>query len=239
MVPPTPQRIPGRGALAALAALALLTQAAACSNKKGDGAAGGEGGAPGGGGSPSAPDGGFGFGTGGAPGPGGGTGGVPGVSGAYPCLGSPEGTCAGKVYKGQSLPTDLFVMFDQSGSMLKKDDNITTRMDAVRNGVYQFMAAPESSGVGIGIGYFGYHPLSCGCTSCNPADYATPTVTIGPLPGQAAAIMGSLAGIIPTGETPTGAAIRGACMYARSRKVAEPTRNLAILLVTDGEPEAP
>jgi hypothetical protein len=226
--------------LAVVAALELLVSSAACSHKESGGAA------PGAevdaGGAPNVPDGSFGF-TVSDAGPGGGAGGagsVPGTMGAYNCLDMPrDGVCAGKLYKGQSLPTDIFVMFDQSGSMLKKDDGVTTRMDAVRSAVDQFMKAPESSGVGIGIGYFGFHPLSCACTSCNPADYATPKVTIGTLPDQAAAIMGSLNGIMPTGETPTGAAIRGACMYARDRKAAEPTRNIVILLVTDGEPEAP
>ena len=237
MVPPPQNKFLGRGALAALA---LLTQLAACSHKDGDGNAGGGAGS-GGSGSGNSPDGNFGFTVNDAGASQGGSGGVPGVTGAYPCLGNPAGTCAGKLYKGQSLPTDLFVMFDQSGSMLKKDEDGggLTRMDAVRNAVDQFMMAPESSGVGIGIGYFGFHPLACACTSCNPMDYATPKVTIGPLPGQAAAIMGSLKEIQPTGETPTGAAIRGACMYASARKAAEPTRNLSILLVTDGEPEAP
>jgi hypothetical protein len=222
--------------------LALLGHVAACSDKKNDGAGGGamdDGGLPGSG----APDASFTFNradSGGGPG-GGGTGGVPGVSGAYPCLenGQGQGACAGKLYKGQSLPTDIFVMFDQSGSMLKMDDGVTKRIDAVRSAVDQFMKAPESAGVGIGIGYFGYHPLTCACTSCNPADYATPKVDIGALPGHAAAIMGSLNGIMPVGETPTGAAIRGACMYAKARKAAEPKRNIVILLVTDGEPEAP
>lgn len=186
-----------------------------------------------------APDGSFGFqprDTGSGQG---GAGGTPGVSGAYPCLENSQGACVGKLYRGQSLPTDIFVMFDQSGSMLTKDDGVTTRMDAVRSAVDQFMKAPESSGVGIGIGYFGYHKLECACTSCNPADYATPKVPIAPLPDQAAAIMGSLNGIAPTGETPTGAAIRGACTYAKSRKAADPTRNVVVLLVTDGQPEAP
>src|SRR5205814_5928545 len=126
--------------------------ALACSHKNGDGAAGGptdDGAASG------APDASFGFSPVDALAGQGGAGGVPGVSGAYPCLDNPQGVCAGKLYKGQSLPTDLFVMFDQSGSMLKKDDGVTTRMDAVRNAVDQFMKAPESSGLGIGIGYFG------------------------------------------------------------------------------------
>jgi hypothetical protein len=214
----------------------LTLWTAACSSNHG-GAGGG--GVDDGGASSTSPDSNFGFVVSDASAGQGGTGGVPGVSGAYPCLDNATGACAGKLYKGQSLPTDLFVMFDQSGSMLKKDDGVTTRMDAVRNAVDQFVHAPESAGVGIGIGYFGFHPLMCACTSCNPTDYATPKVTIAPLPEQAGAIMASLKGIEPTGETPTGAAIRGACMYARTRKVAEPTRNISILLVTDGEPEAP
>jgi hypothetical protein len=228
MVPTPRLRILGRRA--------LLLLALACSHKPGDGSGGTptDDAAP-----PAAPDGSFGFSRFDAVEGQGGAGGVPGVSGAYPCLDNPMGACAGKLYKGQSLPTDLFVMFDQSGSMLKKDDGVTTRMDAVRNAVDQFMQAPESSGLGIGIGYFGFHPLMCACTSCNPTDYATPKVTIGALPGQATAIMTSLKGIEPTGETPTGAAIRGACMYTKARKAADPTRNVIILLVTDGEPEAP
>jgi hypothetical protein len=169
----------------------------------------------------------------------GGSGGVPGTMGAYPCLDNQGGACAGTLYKAKGLPTDIFVMFDQSGSMAKKDDGVTMRMDAVRNAVDQFMAAPESNGLGVGIGYFGSQPLTCACTSCNPADYATPAVAVGALPAQAAAINASLKGIMPTGETPTGAAIRGACTYTKGLKSADPMRNVIILLVTDGEPEAP
>jgi hypothetical protein len=215
----------------------ILLATLACSSKSSDGT-------PGttmdDAGSPPGPDGSFGF-TPHDAAPGQGTGGVPGTSGAYPCLDNPMGACAGTLYKGQSLPTDLFVMFDQSGSMLTKDPDGggMTRMNAVRNGVYQFLQAPESAGLGVGIGYFGYHPLSCMCTSCNPVDYATPKVEIGELPGQAAALMTSLGAIEPTGETPTGPAIRGACMYAKARKAANPMRNISILLVTDGIPEAP
>jgi hypothetical protein len=222
-----------------LASLALVLALTACSKKGDEGPAAGSGAdaAP----TTMAPDGGFGFTPGGdgMQAQNGGTGGIPGVTGAYPCLGTPDGTCAGQLYKGRSLPTDIFVMFDQSGSMLQKDDNGITRIDAVRNAVDQFVHAPESAGLGIGIGYFGYHPLMCACTSCNPTDYATPKVTIGTLPEQATAIMNSLKGIEPTGETPTGAAIRGACMYARTQKTAQPDHNVVILLVTDGEPEAP
>jgi hypothetical protein len=215
-----------------------VLMAAACSHKD-DGAASGSA-LPDAATAAPVPDGSFGFSVNDGMVGAGGTGGVPGVSGEYPCLDNAQGACAGMLYKGQSLPTDLFVMFDQSGSMLLKvEDGVTTRIDAVRAAVDQFMHAPESSGLGIGIGYFGFQPLSCACTSCDPADYATPKVPIGLLPDQATPIMASLNGVQPTGETPTGAAIRGACTYARGRKASDPTRNIVILLVTDGEPGAP
>jgi hypothetical protein len=140
---------------------------------------------------------------------------------------------------GQGLPVDIHLMFDQSGSMAIKDDGTTMRLDAVRGAIDQFVRSPDSRDLGVGVAYFGHQPLMCGCTSCNPADYARPAVPVAGLSGNASAIMGSLSAIEPTGETPTGAAIRGACTYTRSRKQADTGRNPVIVLVTDGEPKAP
>jgi hypothetical protein len=97
--------------------------------------------------------------------------------------------------------------------------------------------APESAGIGAGVGVFGHLPLTF--TSCDPADYADPLAPFGLLPGYAGDIMRALDGLEPTGETPTGAAIRGACTYTRAWKTAHPTHSTFILLVTDGRPEAP
>ena len=147
--------------------------------------------------------------------------------------------CAGALYHGQALPLDVYIMFDESGSMATMDDGVTMRMDAVRNAVSQFLADPDSAGISVGIGYFGTQPLSCACTSCNPNDYATPAVPLGLLPGAAPALVASLSKQAPTGETPTGAALRGACSYATSAKQARPDHAVVILLVTDGIPQAP
>jgi len=147
--------------------------------------------------------------------------------------------CAGAYYQGKALPLDVFIMFDESGSMATMDDGKTMRIDAVRAAVDQFLQDPSSAGLSVGIGYFGTQPLSCACTSCNASDYAKPAVPIGLLPDAAAALQASLGGQQPTGETPTGAAIRGACTYATAHKAAVPGHAVVILLVTDGVPEAP
>jgi hypothetical protein len=150
-----------------------------------------------------------------------------------------DGGCVGALYSGQALGLDIFIMFDQSGSMATKDDGTTMRMDAVRSAVGQFLAAPESAGLGVGIGYFGTEPLSCACTSCRAEDYAKPAVAVGELPGTTTALLTSLAAATPTGETPTGAALRGACSYARQVAAARSGHEVVVLLVTDGEPQAP
>jgi hypothetical protein len=166
--------------------------------------------------------------------------GGPGTAGGLCGTGDPKGSsCVGELYQGKALPLDVFVMFDESGSMATMDDGVTMRIDAVRAAVGQFLQDPDSAGVGVGIGYFGTQPLSCACTSCNAADYATPAVPIAVLPGAAPAVIASLARQAPTGETPTGAALRGACTYANGAKQAQPGHNVVILLVTDGVPQAP
>ena len=144
--------------------------------------------------------------------------------------------CIAEPLKGEPIPVDIYVMFDQSGSMATPVGS-GTRLDAVRAAATSFLNAPESRGLGVGLGYFGYFPI--GSTSCNPADYATPAVPIAPLPDATGALLDSLQRIAPTGETPTGAAIRGACGYAQDYRRAHPSHAVFLLLVTDGVPEAP
>jgi hypothetical protein len=150
-----------------------------------------------------------------------------------------EGACVGDLYGSPGVPVDLYVLFDQSGSMATKDDGSIMRIDAVRGAVEKFLADPESKGIGVGIGYFGTQPLSCACTSCNPSDYRAPAVGIATLPENTQALTSSLASVSPTGETPTGAGVRGSCSYAADWKSKHTGREVALLLVTDGEPQAP
>jgi hypothetical protein len=145
-------------------------------------------------------------------------------------------SCAASEWEGEEVPADLYVMFDQSGSMATPTA-MGTRLDAVRSAVADFLHDPDSSGLAVGIGYFGYMPI--GHTSCQMADYRTPAVAIAPLPGNATALLDSLNAVSPVGETPTGPAIRGACSYAGEYQRSQPGHVVSLLLVTDGVPEAP
>jgi hypothetical protein len=146
------------------------------------------------------------------------------------------GNCSAVVSAAEGIPLDLYVMFDQSGSMSTPSGG-GTRLDSVRAALTDFMQDDRSSGLGIGIGYFGYLPL--GQTSCDAARYEKAAVPVGALPGNLGPMLQSLGAIVPVGETPTAAAIRGGCSYASSWKKAHPERLTVFLLITDGVPEAP
>ena len=175
-----------------------------------------------------------------------GTGAIPGGG-----VGTTTGTnfegCVGQAVGTEALPLNLYIMFDQSCSMscpieLTGPGNCcmggpNPRIDLVREAVNDFLTDPGVSGLGAGIGYFGFQPS--GNTSCNPNTYSDAAVPIGRLPQNADALVSSLNGVEPTGETPTNAAIAGACNYATGWLQDNPGNAIAILLVTDGFPEAP
>jgi len=141
--------------------------------------------------------------------------------------------CIGEAFEGEALALDIYVMFDQSGSMAS-DVGGTTRMQAVQSAVATFLNDPNSAGIGVGIGYFGIQPI--GKVSCDDATYATPDV---PVTLEHGRVVDSLNARQPTGETPTAPAIRGACQYATNYRHQTPGHAVVILLVTDGIPEAP
>jgi hypothetical protein len=165
------------------------------------------------------------------------------------CIVTDATGCSGSSYAAGTIDLDIYIMFDQTGSTCicvdPPDSTLVgcppagcnlTRLDAIRNAATAFVQDTGSAGIGVGIGYFGYLPI--GQASCDPADYAEPAVGIAALPGNATAIIQSMTSVQPTGETPTGAAIRGACRYASQWKASHTTHEVAILLLTDGRPEA-
>jgi hypothetical protein len=153
----------------------------------------------------------------------GGTGGSAGTGVIDPGKGGMDAgpmTCGGDKYQAEKRPLDMYVMFDDSGSMIPWWLSATQAFT-------QFINAPESAGIGVGLQFFG--------TSCDVATYATPKVAIAPLPGNSQALTAAFP-IIPIESTPTDPALRGAVQHARSWAVAHPDHKVVVLLVTDGEP---
>ena len=159
--------------------------------------------------------------------------------------------CVGAAYEGESIPLDILVMFDlscsmsctidQSGCCLPANQSRpeTWRLYPVRSAMRTFLQDPESSGIGVGLSFFGNHALSANRDPvvCSVANYSNAAVGIAPLPGNASALISALDAGLPQGGTPTHLALDGACAQVRNWKAANPGHKVVILLVTDGIPE--
>jgi hypothetical protein len=136
-------------------------------------------------------------------------------------------------------PLDLYIMFDQSLSMncavMDANDPNATRWTTVKAALESVLNSASSAGLSAGIGYFGNFGI---LSSCSATDYETPDVEIAPLPGNAAAIGTSLDNHMPATNTTTLPALTGAIDHAESWKMGHPGDVVAVVLVTDGEPNA-
>lgn len=114
-----------------------------------------------------------------------------------------------------------------------------SRMNLVREALADFFADPLNAGTYVALGTFGQQTI--GATSCDPSDYSSPVLDFGLLPDQADQLASFVDTTTPTGETPTGAAISGACSHFADwlRQAESPAVTPALLLLTDDPPGAP
>src|SRR6266540_773772 len=157
---------------------------------------------------------------------------------------SADAACVVERQGSSSIPTDIFIMLDKSGSMdcSASDDACSmpentvqpppSRWEAVTNAITGFVNAPGNAGIGVGIGFF---PLGGG-SNCTPAAYARPTVPIAALPGSAMPIIAAIGMNGPNGGTPTVPALDGALQYAQTYTRSTAGRAAAVVFVTDGIP---
>jgi hypothetical protein len=133
-----------------------------------------------------------------------------------------------EVHELSTLPLDMVVMLDKSGSMSQPVPG-GTRWTASVEAITQFVQQTEVDGTGFGIQYF---PLE----SCDPAVYADPDVDVALLPGVASDVITSMGMQAPTGLTPTSAALEGLLDYATKVQATDLDRVTAAVFVTDGDP---
>lgn len=154
----------------------------------------------------------------------GGAGGLGGAAGTTGGAGGMTGECGGDSYAAMNKPLDIYVMMDESLSMILPIDIWTPTSTALN----QFFSSPETAGISVGIAFF-----SGGCDI--PA-YQTPVVPVAELPGNASALQMALAARLPGPGTATEPAVRGAIAFAQQRALDNPDRKQVVLLVTDGQP---
>lgn len=129
--------------------------------------------------------------------------------------------CDADVYAGERKRLDIYMMVDDSGSMVPWWLPTLEAID-------MFFMDPGSAGIGVGVQFFG--------SACDPAGYATPRVPIAELPGNMSALQQAFP-IIPIEGTATLPAMQGAIAHARSWAMQHPDAKTVVLLVTDGLPD--
>jgi len=179
----------------------------------------------------------------------------------------PDAGCAGEATKAVLLPLDMFIMLDRSGSMNDPVAGGGTRWQAVTGALQTFLTQPgiASSGISVGIQYFGQPagmacPSSCNtdadcglygpcnaakfCTSCGTAtdscfasDYAKAAVPIAPLNNaQIIDLLTSIQAQVPNTNTPTSAALQGALDFSTTWAQAHSGHVVVHVFATDGDP---
>jgi hypothetical protein len=147
--------------------------------------------------------------------------------------------------KADAVGVDMYVMFDQSNSMVTSvpsSNPPTTWWTAAQQAFQAFVQDPAAVGMGVGIQFFPYKGSVAGAdpnvpgSSCYVPNYETPEVEIGLLPGNAAALVGAVGAHTPTTFTPTAPALQGAVLHMQKWGAAHPGRQAAVVLVTDGFP---
>ncbi len=146
--------------------------------------------------------------------------------------------CVGEAHGAEAVPVDMYIMFDHSESMADAipgtNPPVTwwaTAQQAIATFVNNQQAA--NAHMGVGLQFFpidGTAPASC------TADYSTPAVEIGLLPGNAGALTSIINAEQPNDFTPTGPALQGAINHMKTWGPAHPGRAPVVVLVTDGFP---
>jgi hypothetical protein len=143
--------------------------------------------------------------------------------------------CGGIASVADSIVPSVLVLLDRSASMSCAVAGGGNRWIAVKTGIEAFVQ--NAPGRSIGIEYFGADASDAG-TSCNPADYETPDVEVESRSDSSQPIIDSLSRHGPGGGTPTAAALVGAYNHIIAQRKTGPTAGVAVVLVTDGEPDA-
>lgn len=141
---------------------------------------------------------------------------------------TPQSACVTSSAAGQVPPGYLVFMFDRSSSM-----NDASKWTSCATGLKAFFGDASTSGLNASLHFF---PINTGSTtSCTETDYAQPSVAMTPLPDGA-----KFGPVIDAQQlidaTPTLPAINGAIDYAKQTATAHPGAKVAIVLVTDGQP---
>jgi Mg-chelatase subunit ChlD len=139
-----------------------------------------------------------------------------------------SGACTSTSAAAEHVQLDLIFLIDRSGSMAGEKWMGTTKA------LTTFFNDPKSANIGAGMSFFPNHKASI----CVPVDYETLDVPINVLPGNAFPLSNAIPAAPTAYGTPTWGALKGLLMAATAYQDAHPTHKVAVVIATDGDPNA-
>ncbi len=155
--------------------------------------------------------------------------------------------CATEREEAVLLPTSLILAVDRSCSMQQPadpDETATTgfvsKWDETTDAFIAFFQDPDSATLDVALRLWPTIVDGCNEIECDPVDCAIPQVPLGSLADQAHrdALVDRLNSTGPDGGTPMHPALDGAIRWATARRAEAPGEEVAVVLVTDGEPRS-
>lgn len=147
--------------------------------------------------------------------------------------------CTGVAFEVEGSPVDMFILMDRtiSQSYLVEGTG-DSRWEVMTEAVRQFTESPEvlGSGLNAGIVFENAHGTSDPEIECNVADYAIPTVPMGPIAETGPDMVAAMENTAPAGKTPLIPAVEGAMQIAKAWQEDHPERTTVLVLVGDGYP---
>jgi Mg-chelatase subunit ChlD len=154
-------------------------------------------------------------------------------------------------------PVALYIVLDNSGSM---DDS--NKWEQAVDAISEFVRTEPASGtawscidqdgdsvpppddlpppgagaIRVAIQYFHLESGGRNSDECDGSGHDTPAVSMGPLPDNGAAIVSSLNGTGPSGNTPTVGALTGGTEFCAGFQGSNPDEQCVVVVVTDGQP---
>ena len=174
---------------------------------------------------------------------------------------SQDSACATGSAVAESVPLDMYIILDRSGSMNQPlglpppppgdcnvGSSIGSRWCFAINALDGFFGASTSSGMGVALQFFpnglcqpSCNPIFCVPTCCSSGSCcqggpdSTPAVGYGLLPGHRPTLVSALNAQTPTaGTTPIEPALRGLAAWTAAN--VQPGRKMIGILITDGGP---
>lgn len=154
----------------------------------------------------------------------------------------PDAACATSTTQAGLRPVDMYILFDRSASMTYK-----SKWNLATAALTAFFQDPASAGLNVALRFFPGN--GCDKDTCDPAACSAPLVPLGqltsspaPADAQEQALVSASSGATPSlhettgGGTPLSAALAGAEDWATATLTARPSDKVAVILVSDGEP---